>query len=52
MVFFSFFLEEKAGGSSEQTPDNFSVSYPEVFETSPKGLRKKEGKCSLENSVW
>ena len=25
-VFFSFFLEEKAGGSSEKTPDNFGVS--------------------------
>ena len=24
--FFSFFLEEKAGGSSEKTPDNFGVS--------------------------
>ena len=25
-VFFKFFLEEKAGGSSEKTPDNFGVS--------------------------
>ena len=45
--FFIFFLEEKTGGSSE-TPDKFSLGYPEVLETSPK----KEGKCSRENSVW
>ena len=25
-VFFKFFLEEKSGGSSEKTPDNFGVS--------------------------
>ena len=40
MVFFFIFLEEKTGGSSEQTRDNFSVSYPEVFETSPKALKR------------
>ena len=26
VFFFHFFLEEKAGGSSEKTPDNFGVS--------------------------
>ena len=26
VFFFPFFLEEKAGGSSEKTPDNFGVS--------------------------
>ena len=50
-LFFFIFLEEKTGGSSGETPDKFSVSYPEVLET-PKALRKKEGKCSRENSVW
>ena len=54
LVFFSsFFSEEKKGESWGQTHDKFSVSYPEVLETSPKALRKqKEGKCSRENSVW
>ena len=48
VFFFFIFWEEKTGESSEQTPDKFSVTYPEVLETSPK----KEGKCSCENSVW
>ena len=55
LVFFFhfFFSEERTEESSGQTLDKFSVSYPEVLETSPKALREqKEGKCSRENSVW
>ena len=33
VFFFLFFLEEKAGGNSEKTLDNFGVSYPEVLQT-------------------
>ena len=51
-LFFFILSEEKTAESSGQTPDKFSVSYPEVLERSPKALRKQEGNCSRENSVW